>query len=199
MKSNHSHCKRFYCTADSFKAQQTTLMHSRQLYCIAEGFTAESFNAQQKALLHNRKLYCTAGSSIAQQEALWQKALMHSRKLCCTAGSFIAQQEVLLHSKKVSPVAETGEKFLLWQKLERSSFCGKNWRKVPSATETKDKHHVLPAVSVLLVDKAQFAYKSDQIELQLDRSQLSYSEYLGLILQEVAQPDITKKAHYKEQ
>ena len=68
----------------------------------------------------------------------WQKALMHSgqpqmhkKKLYCTAGSLIAQQKVLLHSRKVSPALETGEKFLLRQK---SSFCG---RKVPSAAETR--------------------------------------------------------------
>ena len=40
---------------------------------------------------------------------------------------------------------------------------------------------------------------SDQIELQLDQSQLPYSEYLGPIPQEAAQPDITKKAHYTGQ
>ena len=104
-------------------------MHSRQFYCIAEGFTAESFTAQQTTSIHSRKLYCTAGS-------------------------FIAQQKVLLRSRKVSPAAETAEKFLLWQKLEKSSFCGKNWRKVSSAAETEDKHHVLPPVSVLLADEA---------------------------------------------
>ena len=56
---------------------------------------------------------------------------MHSRKLYCTAGSFIAQQEVLLHSKKVSPAAETGEKFLLQQKLEKSFFCGRSRGQAP--------------------------------------------------------------------
>ena len=83
----------------------------------------------------------------------------------------------MLHGKKVSPVAETGEKFLfavetrekllprqkqristmlkflLQQKLEKSSFCSRNWRKVTSAAETEDKHHVLLAVSVLLADE----------------------------------------------
>ena len=68
-------------------------MHSRQLYCTAEGF-----NAQQKALLHRRKLYYIANG-------------------------FIAQQEVLPHSKKVSPTAETGEKFLLRQKQRISPLC----------------------------------------------------------------------------
>jgi len=71
-------------------------MHSRQLYCTAKGF-----NAQQKVLLHRRKLYYTAGG-------------------------FIAQQEILPHSRKVSPAVETGEKFLLRQKLEKISFCGRN-------------------------------------------------------------------------
>ena len=86
MKSSHSHCKRLYCTADSFKVLQIALMHSRQLYC-----TAECFNAQQKALLHRRKLYCTADG-------------------------FIVQHEVLPHSIKVSLAVETREKFLLRQK-----------------------------------------------------------------------------------
>ena len=143
-------------------------MHNRQLYCTAEGFTAESFTAQQTTSMHSRKLYCTAGS-------------------------FIAQHKVLLHSRKVSHATETGEKFLLRQKLEKSSFCGKNWRKVPFAAETEDKHHVLAPISVLLADEAQFAHKPDQVELQLDQSQLPYSEYSGPILQETAQPTLTTK------
>ena len=125
MKSSHSHCKRFYYTAEGFKAKQIALMHNRQLYCTAEGITVENFTAQQTTSMHSRKLYCTAGS-------------------------FIAQHKVLLHSRKVSHATETGEKFLLRQKLEKSSFCGKNWRKVPFAAETEDKHHVLPAASKLL-------------------------------------------------
>ena len=78
----------------------------------------------------------------------------------------------MLHSKKVSPAVETEEKFLLRQKLEKSSFCGRNWkkdslaaeigenlvrgrnwRKVPSEAETEDRHHVLPAVSVPLANE----------------------------------------------
>ena len=55
---------------------------------------------------------------------------MHSRKFCCIA-----------------------KKSVLRQKLEKSSFCGKNWRKVTFMAKTKDKHHVLPAVSVLLADE----------------------------------------------
>ena len=51
----------------------------------------------------------------------------------------------------------------------------------------------MPIVSVLLADEAQFAYKLDQIELQLYRSQLPYSEYLSPVLQEAAQPNSTKK------
>ena len=39
-------------------------------------------------------------------------------------------------------------------------------------------------------------HKPDQSELQLDRSQLSYSEYLGSVPQEAAQPNIVKKAYY---
>ena len=87
-------------------------MHSRQLYCTAEGFTAESFTAQQTTSMHSRKLYCIAGS-------------------------FIAQQKVLLHSRKGSPVAETGEKFILRQKLEKSSFCGRNIRQAPRSARHK--------------------------------------------------------------
>ena len=49
------------------------------------------------------KFYCTAESFTTQQRVL-------------LAESFIAQQEALLHSRKVSHVAEIGEKFLLWQK-----------------------------------------------------------------------------------
>ena len=94
--------------AEDFKAQQTALMHSRQLYYTAKGITAESFIARQNTLMHNGQLQ------------------MHSRKLYCTAESFIAQQKVLLHSRKVNPVAEIGEKFLLRQKLEKSSFYGRN-------------------------------------------------------------------------
>ena len=85
---------------------------------------------------------------------------MHNIQLQYTAESFTAQQEALLHSRKFcciiekSVVVETGEKFLLQQKLEKSSFCSKNWRKVPSAAEIEDKHHILPAVSMLLADEA---------------------------------------------
>ena len=50
---------------------------------------------------------------------------------------------------------------------------------------------------MLLVDKAEFVHKPDQIKLQLDWSQLPYSEYLGPVPQEATQPDLTKKAHYK--
>ena len=120
-----------------------------------------------------------------------QTTSMHSRKPYCTAGSFIAQQKVLLHSKKVSPAAKTGEKFLLRQKMEKSQSCSKNWRKVPSVAETEDRHHVLPAVSVSLANETQFAHKPDQIELQLNRSQLPYSE--------IPRPIITggSPAHYR--
>ena len=163
-ESSHSHCKKLYCTADSFKAPQTALMHSRQLDCTAEGSTAESFTAQQKALMHNKQLQCTTESFTVQQEAL-----SHSRKLYCTVESFATQQ------KKVNPAAETGEK------------------KKTSTAETEDKHHILPAVSVLLADETQFAHKPDQIELQLDRSQLPYLEYLDPIPQEAAQPTLTTK------
>ena len=38
-----------------------------------------------------------------------------------------------------------------------------------------------------------FAHKLDQIELQLDQFQPLYSEHLGLVPQEAAQPNITKR------
>ena len=109
--SSHSHCKRLYCMAGGFKAHQTTLLHSKQLYCTTEEFTTESFTVRQKALMHSRQLQCTAENFTAQQETS-----LRNRKFCCIA-----------------------EKSVLWQKLEKSFFCGRNWRKVPSATETKDK------------------------------------------------------------
>ena len=86
-------------------------MHSRQFYCIAEGFAAKSFTTQQTTSMHSRKLYCTAGSYTVQQEAL-----LHNRKFCCIA-----------------------EKSVLRQKLEKSSFCGRNQRKVPFAAEIGEK------------------------------------------------------------
>ena len=148
--------------------------HCKRLYCTAEGFKAwqkalPCFKAQQTALLHSRRLY--------------------SRKLYCTARSSIAQQETLLHSRKFCYIAK---KSVMRQKLEKSSFCCRNWRKVTSTAKTEDKHHVLPAESMLLADKTQFAHKPDQIKLQFDRSQLPYSKYSGLISQE-AQPTLTKK------
>ena len=96
-------------------------MHSRQLDCTAEGSTEENFTARQKVLMHSKQLQCTAESLTVQQEAL-----SHSRKFCYIA-------------KKVSPEVETGEKFLLRQKLEKSQSCGRNWRKVPSAAKTGKK------------------------------------------------------------
>ena len=42
-------------------------------------------------------------------------------------------------------------------------------------------------------------HKPDQTKLQLDRSRLPYSEHLGLIPQEIAQPNIVKKAHYNDE
>ena len=119
-KSSHSHCKRLYYTAKGFKTQQTVLKHSRQLYCIVEGFKVESFTAQQKALMHSRQLQCTTESFATQQEAS-----LRSRKFCCIA-----------------------EKSVLRQKLEKSSFCGRNWRKVPSVAETEDK----PTLQLLPLD-----------------------------------------------
>ena len=47
--------------------------------------------------------------------------------------------------------------------------------------------------SKVLANWAQFVHKPDQGELQLDRSQLPNPEHLGLIRQEAAQPNITKR------
>ena len=61
---------------------------------------------------------------------------MHSRQLQCITENLTAQQETSIRSKKFCCIAE---KSVLWQKLEKSSFCGRNWRKVPSAIEIEDK------------------------------------------------------------
>ena len=61
---------------------------------------------------------------------------MHSRQLQYTVESFTTQQEALCHSRKFCCIAE---KLVLQQKLEKSSFCSRNWRKVPSAVEIEDK------------------------------------------------------------
>ena len=130
---------------------------------------------------------------MAESFTAQQTTSMHSRKIYYTTRIFITRHKVLLHSRKVSHATETGEKFLLREKLEKSLFCGRNWRKVPSTAETEDKHHILPAVSMLLANEAQFAHKLSQIKLQFDRSQLPYSEYSGPIPQEAAQPTLTTK------
>ena len=51
-----------------------------------------------------------------------------------------------------------------------------------------------PTVSTLLADEAWFVHKLTQVELQLDRSQLSYSEYSGPLPQKAVQPN----AQYKK-
>ena len=84
---------------------------------------------------------------------------MYTRQLYCTVKgfmteSFTAQQEALLHSRKVSLAAETGEKFLLRQKLEKSSILRQKLEKSFFCSRTEDKHHVLPVVSVLLADES---------------------------------------------
>ena len=71
-------------------------MHSRQLYCITDGF-----NAQQKALLHSRRFYCIAGSFTAQQKS----------------------QSCGRNQRKVPSATETGEKFILRQKQRISPLC----------------------------------------------------------------------------
>ena len=61
---------------------------------------------------------------------------MHSKQLQCIAESLTVQQEALSHSRKFCYIAK---KSVLRQKLEKSSFCGRNWRKVPSAVEIGEK------------------------------------------------------------
>ena len=101
-------------------------MHSRQLDCTAEGSTEENFTAWHKALMHSKQLQCTAESLTVQQEAL-----SHSRKFCYIAKKLVLKQKLEKSSfcgrnwKKDSLAAET-EKFLLRQKLLKSSFCGRN-------------------------------------------------------------------------
>ena len=57
-------------------------------------------------------------------------------------------------------------------------------------TEIEDK----PTLQRLPLDlDSTFVHKSDQIELQLDQFQPLYSEHLGLVPQEAAQPNITKR------
>ena len=86
--------------------------------------------------MHSRQFYCIADNFIAQQKALLQKALLHSKQLQCTAESYTVQQEALLHNRKFCCIAE---KSVLRQKLEKSSFCGRNQRKVPFAAEMGEK------------------------------------------------------------
>ena len=57
-------------------------------------------------------------------------------------------------------------------------------------TEIKDKPTLLRLP--LNLDST-FAHKLNQIELQLDQFQPLYSEHLGLVPQEAAQPNITKR------
>ena len=57
-------------------------------------------------------------------------------------------------------------------------------------TEIEDK----PTLQRLPLDlDSTFAHKLDQIKLQLDQFQPLYSEQLGLVPQEAAQPNITKR------
>ena len=80
--------------------------------------------------MHSKQLQCIAESLTVQQEAL-----SHSRKFCYIAKKSVLRQKLEKSSfcgrnwRKVSFAAETGEKFLLWQKLEKRQSCGRNWRK----------------------------------------------------------------------
>ena len=64
------------------------------------------------------KLYCIAKGVTAQQ-----KDLPHNRRFYCTTKSFTAQQKVLLRNRKFYC---TAKKSIMWQKLEKSSFCDRN-------------------------------------------------------------------------
>ena len=99
---------------------QKALLYSRNLY-----YTVDSFITQQTALLHNRKFYYTTESFTTRQNVLSHnhKALLHSRKFYCAIEDFIVQQKILPHSRKVSTMAEIGEKFLLWQEQWISPLC----------------------------------------------------------------------------
>ena len=76
-------------------------------------------------------LYCTVEGFKAQQTAL-----KHSKKLEWTAENFTAQKLEKSQSygrnwRKVPFAAETREKFLLQQKLEKSFFCGRSRGQAP--------------------------------------------------------------------
>ena len=88
-------------------------MKSGHLHCRRLYCTAEGFKAQQTALMHNRQLYCTAEGF--------------------TAKSFIAQQKVLLHNIRFYYMTES------FAAQQKSQTCGRNWRKVLSATKIEDK------------------------------------------------------------
>ena len=73
--------------------------------------------------MHSKQLYCIAEDIMIEGFTARQKALMHSGQL-------------QMHSRKFCCIIE---KSVLRQKLEKSSFCSRNWRKVPSMAETEDK------------------------------------------------------------
>ena len=77
----------------------------------------------QKVLLHSRRCYFTAKSFNAQL-----KVLLHSKKFCCTT-----QEKVLLHIRRFHCTAKS------FTAQQKSQICGRNWRKVDFAPETKDK------------------------------------------------------------
>ena len=119
-------------------------MHIRQLDCTAEGSTTENFTAWQKALMHSKQLQCTAESFTVQQEAL-----SHSRRFCYIAKKLVLRQKL----EKSSFCGRNWKKDSLAAKIGENSVRGRNWRKVPSVAETEDRHHVLPAVSVPLANE----------------------------------------------
>ena len=73
--------------------------------------------------MHSKQLYCIAKDIMIESFTARQKALMHSGQL-------------QMHSRKFCCIAK---KSFLRQKLEKSSFYSRNWRKVPSMAKTEDK------------------------------------------------------------
>ena len=59
-------CRKLYCIAKGFIAQQKAISCSRKLYCVAEGFIA-----QKKILQHSKKVGLVA--EIGEKFLLWQK------------------------------------------------------------------------------------------------------------------------------
>ena len=81
----------------------------RKLYYATDGFTT-----QQTALLHNKRFTTR------------QKILSHNRKLYCTAESLLRNKRFYCTTKSFTT-------------QQKSQYCCRNWKKVPSAARTADK------------------------------------------------------------